>query len=130
MAAALALLDAGAAGQTAKELDQLLHTGLAHQESHGAVAALLKRYQSSRGEASLDLANRIWVRWGYSYCLRCTRGAILLAMRLPGGKTKETSFPGQLPERDRGRQRLTRHSASTERQQEAGRLSFPTFLLL
>lgn len=60
VAAALALVDVGAAGQTASQLDQLLHTGLPHEQSTQAVAALLQRYQASRGDATLDIANRVW----------------------------------------------------------------------
>lgn len=67
VAGALALVDVGAGGKTASQLDAVLHTGLPHAQVPEAIAALLNRYQSTRGDATLDIANRVWAAQKFNF---------------------------------------------------------------
>jgi len=60
VAAALALVDVGAAGQTAKDLDAALGAGMPHADVHRALAELIRGYTAGKSGVTLEVANRIW----------------------------------------------------------------------
>jgi len=60
VAAALALVDVGAAGQTAKDLDAALGAGGPHADVHRALAELIRGYTNGKSGVTLEVANRIW----------------------------------------------------------------------
>ena len=64
VAAALGLVDLGAAGDTAKQLDAALHLNLPHDQAHLALSQLIQRYVAGRGDATLEIANRLWLKSG------------------------------------------------------------------
>ena len=64
MAAALGLVDLGAGGETAKQLDTALHLTMPHEQAHLALSDLLQRYVQGRGDSTLEIANRLWVKPG------------------------------------------------------------------
>jgi serpin B len=64
ISAALGLVNVGAAGKTAQALDQALVPGLPHEQGTVALAQLVQRYVQSRGDATLEVANRLWSRSG------------------------------------------------------------------
>jgi serpin B len=67
VAAALALVDSGAGGETAAQLDAALGKGLPHAQVHASIAALVKQYLASKGEATLEVANRLWARQALAF---------------------------------------------------------------
>jgi len=60
IAGALALVRAGAAGHTATALDAALHPGVPPGQSTATLAALLTQLSAGRGDATLNIANRVW----------------------------------------------------------------------
>jgi serpin B len=66
---ALAMTYAGARGETAKQMAQTLHFGLAQDDLHTAFSELVKHFnkKSPQRKYQLSVANRLWGQKGYTF---------------------------------------------------------------
>lgn len=64
---ALSMAYAGARGQTADEMKQVLHFTLEDNKLHPAMGALAKRLTSSKQGLELSIANALWGQKGYEF---------------------------------------------------------------
>ncbi len=68
ISAALAMTYAGASGETAMEMAEVLRFTLPEMRLHSAFQALLERLQDEQREGEFALANALWGQQGYGFC--------------------------------------------------------------
>jgi serpin B len=64
---ALAMTSAGARGQTAAEMKQVLHLALVDEQLHPAMGSLARTLGASRQGCELSIANALWGQRGYPF---------------------------------------------------------------